>query len=207
MGKGAVGEEVKLKATINRWIQAVGSHLKVTRCENTGKQEEKDELFTIAARKAHGTERQVLSDFYGSLTKRTGSVQAVDSLPLRPHRCPLKSSSRPPLPSHPHALSAGPHPARPPATEQKILSEPSAPDSPPFRKSVRRRTRRRKGRETGKPQLNCSPAGRVACCRGRGRPGSKHGAERRRRQPIQRENGRSQEGCEERRRGGEEKVG
>lgn len=40
--------------------------------------------------------------------------------------------------------------------------------------------------ETGKLQLNCSPAGRVACCRGRGRPGSKHGIQQ---QPVQRERG------------------
>lgn len=139
MGKGTVGEEVKLKATINRWIEAVGSHLKVTQCENTGKQEEKDELFTVtaqafhAARKAHGTKRQILSDFYRSLTKKAGSIQAVDSLPLRPHRCPLKSSSRPPLPSHPHALSAGPHPARQPATNRKS-SRSRAHRFPPFGK-------------------------------------------------------------------------
>lgn len=184
--------------------------MKVTQCENTGKQEEKDELFTItaqafhAARKAHGTKRQILSDLYGSLTKKAGSIQAVDSLPLRPHRCPLKSSSRPPFPSHPHALSAGPHPARQPATNRKS-SRAERTDSPRS-ESVRRRKRRR-GRETGKPQLNCSPAGRVACCRGRGRPGSKHGVEQRRRQPIQRENGRSQEGCEERRRGERRRSG
>lgn len=115
------------------WI-ALESH-----CENTGKQEEKDELLTItaqafhAARKARGTKQQILSDFYGSLTKRTGSVQAVDSLPLRPHRCPLKSSSRPPLLSHPHALFAGPHPARQPATNRKS-SRSQAHRFPPFGK-------------------------------------------------------------------------
>lgn len=57
-----------------------------------------------------------------------------------------------------------------------LLLEQSAP-LPPLRTVLPQRVL-----ETGKLQPNWSPARRLSCCRGRGRPGSKHGTQQ---EPIQ----------------------
>lgn len=202
-----------MKATINRWVEAVGSRLKVTQRENTGKQEEKGELFTTTAqafRAARKAQRNRTADSLGLLWKLGKKEQAAyrrSTAYLYAHTAARSNHHLARLCLHIHTRSAQDRIPRvdPRQTENPLGAERT---DPPVSESVRRRrTRRRKGRETGKPRLNCSPAGRVACCRGRGRPGSKHGVERRRRQPIQRENGRSQEGCGERRRGERRRSG
>lgn len=137
MGKGTVGEEVKLKATTNRWIEAVGSHLKVAQCENTGKQEGKDELFTsvytprVKRMEQNGRfSRTFMEAWQKKNRQRTGGRQLTSTPTPLPAQIIISpafafTSTRALCRTASRASTRN---------KQKILSEPSAPIHP-FRKA------------------------------------------------------------------------